>query len=391
MDRLRHTTAARAVSGSSPVGTNGRLVPAGNVSSKLPEQDNQVHFLGDGIGLAPLDYAELLVTLAKDGTAKIDAYSYGGAVEALERQFATLLGKESAVFVATGTLANNLALRLLAAGKSRVLVQAESHIYNDSYDCVQTLSHLNVVPLASGQVGFTLDHVEEACRRAAQKPFPVDVGVISIECPIRRQYGQVFDFLEMKRIARFARKHGIKMHLDGARLLIASAYTGIAPAEYAALFDTVYVSLYKGLNAASGAILAGSRRLVEQVARDRKVFGSGLCQAWPYAAVALHYLPGFMDRFQKAIEVARDLFAILEKQPQLRLEKLPGGTNIYKLHVNRIDPAKYRAALATNGILVREPEPDDYFQGVLLVVNETLNWKSGSHVAKIFIKSLSDK
>ena len=362
----------------------------GSASPKLPDQDSQVHFLGDGIGLAPLDYAELLVKLAKDGTATMDAYSYGGAVGELEGRFAKLLGKERAVFLATGTLANNLALRLLAAGKSRVLVQAESHIYNDSYDCVQTLSHLNVVPLASGQLGFTLDHVKEACRLAAQKPFPVDVGVISIECPIRRQYGQVFDFLEMKRIARLARKHGINMHLDGARLLIASAYTGIAPAKYAALFDTVYVSLYKGLNAASGAILAGPRRLIEQVARDRKVFGSGLCQAWPYAAVAGHYLPGFMDRFQKAIGVARSLFLLLEKQPQFRLEAFPGGTNIYKLHVDGIDPAKYRAALASNGILVREAEPDDYFRGVLLVVNETLNLRSASGLAELFIKSLSD-
>lgn len=388
MGRLRHRTAARTVSGPLPVGTNGRIVPAETVCTKLPEQDNQVHFLGDGIGLAPLDYAELLVKLAKEGTAKIDAYSYGGAVEELERQFAELLGKESAVFVATGTLANNLALRLLAAGKSRVLVQAESHIYNDSYDCVQTLSHLNVVPLAAGQVGFTLDHVEEACRRAAREPFPVEVGVISVECPIRRQYGQVFGFQQMERIARFARRHGIRMHLDGARLLIASAYTGIAPAEYAALFDTVYASLYKGLNAASGAILAGPYRLIEQVGRDRKVFGSGLCQAWPYAAVALHYLDGFAKRFQKAIAVARELFAILEKQPQFRGESFPGGTNIYKLHVSGADPATYRAALANNGILVREPEAEDCFQGVLLVVNETLNAPSPSELANLFINAL---
>ena len=142
MPRLRHRPASHNAAQAPSLEANGSVIPAERVFRKLPEQGNEVHFLGDGIGLAPLDYAELLAKLAKHGMAKIDAYSYGGAVEELERQFAKILGKEGAVFVATGTLANNLALRLLSCGKSRVLVQAESHIYNDSYDCVQTLSHL---------------------------------------------------------------------------------------------------------------------------------------------------------------------------------------------------------------------------------------------------------
>src|SRR5262249_3796316 len=129
--------AAGAVLGSSP-----SLLPsalAGTDAGDLPNQ--AVHFLADGLMLTPLDYAQLRLDLAKAGKAKGDHCLSGGAVEELETRFAQALGKERAVFVPTGTLANHLAIRCQADGTSRALVQAESHIYNDSLDCVPTLSH----------------------------------------------------------------------------------------------------------------------------------------------------------------------------------------------------------------------------------------------------------
>lgn len=347
-----------------------------------------LHFSGDGLILSPLEYSRLLVDLASADDALRDTYMSGGAVEKLETRFAQVLGKERALFVPTGTLANHLAIRHLARGKSRVLVQAESHVYNDALDSAQMLSHLNLVPLAAGRATVTAAEVEEACKRALEKPFPVPVGAISIECPVRRKDGQAFDFEEMKRIARFARENDIRLHLDGARLFVASAYTGIAPAQYAALGDTVYISLYKCFNAAAGAILAGPREVIEPIARDRKVFGSGLFQAWPYAAVALHYLDGFGERFQKAMEVSRALFTLLERDPRLRVEAMDGGTNLYKLHLKDADPEKYRAALAANGIRVPRPNPEERFQGLRLFVNESLNRTSASELARVFIDSL---
>ena len=366
------------------------IQPLPAVATALQESvaPGPVHFSGDGLQLSPLDYAQLLVKLAKTENAQRDVYISGGAVEKLETRFAKLIGKERAIFVPTGTLANHLAIRHLAHGKSRVLVQAESHIYNDSLDCVQTLSHLNLVPLAAGQATFTLAQVEEACKRALEQPYPAPVGAISIECPVRRKDGEVFDYEEMKRVARYAREHDIKLHLDGARLFLASAHTGVTPAEYAALFDTVYVSLYKYFNAASGAILAGPGELIEQIARDRKVFGSGIYQAWPFAAVALHYLDGFTERYQKAVEVAKGLFTLLEKHPRFRVEALPRGTNIYKLHVKGVDPEKYQAALASKGIRVPRPNPEAQFQGLRLLINESLNGKSAPELVKVFIESL---
>src|SRR5439155_13195074 len=273
-----------------------------------------------------------------------------------------------------------LAIRRLAGERSRVLVQAESHIYCDSYDCVQSLSHLNLVPLAPGQATFTLEQVEAACRQAKEGPHPVAVGALSIECPVRRRLGEVFAWDEMNRIAAFARKRGIGLHLDGARLYLASAYTGIAVREYAALFDTVYISLYKYFNAGSGAILAGSRNVIDSIARDRMLFGGGLFQAWPYAAVALHFLEGFPTRFQKAKETAETLFAELEKHGRFRVQRIPGGTNIVRLSVQGAPSAEYVAALRKQGVLLSPAKPgaEEY----PLTINETLLRRSPDELAK---------
>src|SRR5262249_21210295 len=150
--------------------------------------------------------------------------------------------------------------------RRRVLVQRESHLYKDEGDFASLLSGLTLVPLAAGKATFTLEEVEAEIRGFSGGPSPVPVGAISIECPVRRKAGEVFDFGEMKRIASFARANKIGLHLDGARVFLAAAYTGVAPADYAALFDTVYVSLYKYFNAGSGAILAGPRGLLENLA-----------------------------------------------------------------------------------------------------------------------------
>ena len=281
-------------------------------------QDRSIHFRSDGLALSPAEYARLLAQIAEGEGIAADEFSLGGAVERLERRMAELLGKEVAVFMPSGTLANHLALRLLSQRGRRVLVQRESHIYCDCGDCVQELSGLTLVPLAAGRTSFTLDDVMTEAGREDEGRVRTPIGAISIKSPVRRRRGEVFDHAEMQRITGFAREHGIGLHLDGARLFLAAPYTDIAPSIYAAPFDTVYVSLYKYFNAAGGAILAGSRQLLDGLYHQRRMFGGGLRQAWPYAAVASHYLEGFAGRFAEAAAMADRLFGALGEHP-------PGG------------------------------------------------------------------
>ena len=312
-----------------------------------------VQLRSDGLGLSPGQYAGLLARIAEERGIAADDYSRGGVVAELEERMAALLGKECAVFMPSGTLANHLALRLLARRGRRVLVQRESHLFNDEGDCAQMLSGLHLLPLAPGRPSFTLAEAEAEIAGPPEARVAVPVGAISIETPVRRLGGAAFDFAEMRRITAAARERGIGLHLDGARLLIEAVYTGVAPADYAAMFDTVYVSLYKYLNAGAGAILAGPRELLDGLYHQRRMFGGGLPHVWPYAAVALHYLDGFAERFAAASAAADKLNAALREDHRLTVERPPGATNVSVLRVHGPNAASLPQQLSKQGIEIR--------------------------------------
>ena len=362
--------------------------PAGQAADdpdELARLQHAVNFIYDGSHLSPLEYARLLNQIASAQPLHPDVYSNGGIVEELEHTFARWLGKESAVFMPTGTLANHVALRELAGVQRRVIVQAESHIYNDSGDCAQQLSGLNLIPLAPHRAGFTLPEVQDAVRRSRSGRVETDVGVICIESPVRRMDDAVFGYDEMRRIAAFARQQGIRLHLDGARLFVESAHTGISPARYAELFDTVYVSLYKCFNAASGAILAGTRAFTENLFHVRRMFGSGLPGAWPYAAVALEFVDDFLEAYKAAWRKAERIFQALADSPAFRVEPIPNGTHIVPVHVSGTDPERFRHRLGQRNIHL----PQARWQGGFwLKINPSLNRMSAQDVARAFVTAL---
>jgi threonine aldolase len=342
--------------------------------------DKVVHLSGDGLSLGPETYAALLDQLCRAASVGEDNYLLGGEVERFERQWADLLGKEAAVFMPSGTLANQLALRALAGTRRRVLVQDTSHIYNDTGDACQTLSGLTLVPLAQGRAVFTLADVEAAIARTASGRVAAEVGAISIESPVRRLLGQVFDWKDMQAVAAFARQRGIGMHLDGARLFIASAYTGVTPAQYAAEFDTVYVSLWKYFNSGVGAILAGPARVLDGMFHTRRMFGGNLAVGWPAALVARHYMDGFDARLRSAIRVSEDFFAAISRHPAFSTERIANGTNLTRLTIKAPDPAAVRQRLADRGVLLPAGA-----SGVFTVaVNDTWNRTTAAALTSAF-------
>lgn len=343
-----------------------------------------VYAFGDGIPHTPQEYAQLLSSLAGKGELAVDSYSRGGVVEKLETQMASLLGKEAAVWLPTGTLANHLAVRLLAASRRRVLVQGESHLYRDSGDCAQTLSSLNLIPLAPGKATFPLQEVERAANDASQGRVTTPIGAIQIETPVRRRHGEQFDFQELKKISSWARANHIGLHLDGARLFIESAYTSRPVRDYTALFDTVYVSLYKYFNAASGAILAGPKALLSDLYHTRRMFGGGLPQVWLFAAVALHYVDGFERRFSTAVKTGEEVISLLGRDANFQVERVPNGTNIFRMRTTSVNVPVYHGRLEDAGISAAPPVADWF----TLQVNETWNRASAVDIAARFRKAL---
>lgn len=353
---------------------------------KIPEPKVPVSLIGDGIDFLPAAYVQLLQQLTANDKLVADNYSLGGCVEELEKKMAAWLGKEAAIFMPTGTLANQLAIRNLAQNNKRVLVQEESHVYNDTGDACEVLSNLNLIPLGAGRASFTLEEVEAIIKKTSTGRVATKVGVISIESPVRRKSGELFDYAEMKKICTYAKSNGIKTHLDGARIFLATAYTGVPLKDYASLFDTVYISLYKYFNAASGAILAGDKEFIEPLYHQRRMFGSGLHQSWTFAAVAAYYAEGFEDRFAKAVKISEEFINRIKNNNRFQVQRVVMGSNIFRIKINGMPAAAFIESLKANGVAGRvDPTKIDT---LLFQVNESLLNISAAGLETAFTKSL---
>jgi threonine aldolase len=351
--------------------------PAARAQASAPA----VRMTGDGPELTPSEYVALLARLVAERESEMDEYGLGGPAEEMEKRFAALLGKERALFFPTGTLANHVAIRTLAASRRRVIVQDASHVYNDTGDSAQSLSGLNLVPLAPGRATFSWPDVQKVLERTAGGRVRSDVGVVSIESPVRRLRGELFERPALEDVCAQARSRGIRLHLDGARAFVAAAYTGVTPAQYAAPFDTVYVSLWKCFGAPNGAILAGPADVIDGLFHVRRAFGGALWSVWPFALVASHLADGFVDRLRRGIAVSEAFLQALSGDSRLAVERVAGGSNVVALRLREGTPAAFARRVRAQGIELPAPTADGQF---VLKVNETWAHETGERLGDAF-------
>lgn len=346
-----------------------------------------IKFTRDGLDMTALEYSALLYELSSADGISIDNYSLGGDVKILEGTFAELTGKESGIFIPTGTLANHMAVRKLAGNHKRVIVQGESHIYKDSGDCVQNLSGINLIPLNHSKVGFTLEDVKKVLKWSAKGRVKTGIGCIVIESPVRRMMNRMFDLEEIRKISGFAKENGIKMHLDGARLFNATVHSGVAPAEICSWFDTVYISLYKNFNAASGAILLGDKKSITGLYHERRMFGGGMPQVWPFASIALYYSRRFKSDYRSALGVFKHFSKILKNSGKFHIKIFEDGTNVFLLKplIPYSTFSQFRNNLLKMNIHI--PPADNEKKIFILKINPTLNRISPSELADKFIRA----
>jgi threonine aldolase len=352
--------------------------------SPIIKESSMINFVSDGLNLSPSRYLKVLNEIIETKGIKVDNYSLDGIVEEFEQKFAKLVGKETAIFLPTGTLANHLAIRKLCGDSTRAIVQNQSHIYNDSGDCVQSLSQITLVPLGHENASFSLEDVQEFFQKNETNRVKTNIGVISIESPVRRKTGELFDFVEMQKISAFAKEKNIKLHLDGARIFLASAYTGIKPTEYSSHFDTVYVSLYKYFNAASGAILAGPKSVIEGMFHTRRMYGSGLHQSWPFVAVADYFIDGFEKRYAIAKSISDEFIQKLKTEERFKVNRIEKGSNIFNLELSGISAQDFSQNLQKQDILANPKNKTS----LNLLVNESLNSTSSNELFTKFKNSL---
>lgn len=294
-----------------------------------------VNFIYDGLAFTPQEYLEKLQEINKTTPIEPDFYGDGGTTKVLEDAFVKLTGKEKAIFLPTGTMANQLAIKLLNENSTKVIVPENSHMYRDEADAAQSVHNKRLIPVGKNKPHFDLTDLKNSIDYLNRNEvFKSGLGTVVIENPIRRADGAVVPIETIREISAYCKQNGYNMHLDGARLHLAAAYTNVDISEYASYFDTVYISLYKYLNASGGAILCGDAKHIDQVSHQIKIHGGTVFQSWNATAMALHYLNGIKDRWREVVAAATKLIADLNAIEGIEISSIPHGTNNYNLKLS---------------------------------------------------------
>jgi threonine aldolase len=365
-----------------------RASPLVNVGDKL-ENNKSVSFIGDGASLSPTEYIDKLRLIDEDVEINKDTYGKGGVVAVLEEAFADITGKEAAIYIPTGTLANQLAISQLSAEKTKVFVQDTSHIYRDEADAAQAVFRKRLMPLAEEAVYFTAGELASAIDSLSSKEvFKSGVGVVSIENPVRRKMGATVPLKEIEAISQFCKQNDIKMHLDGARLFLASAWTGTTIKAYSLPFDTVYISLYKYLGAAGGAMLCGDRSFIDKIPHLIKVHGGTIYQNWMNAAVALEKLKTIEETLLLVVEKANRVVKGLNELEKVEVKAVESGTNIYTIKIAKgVDKEAFIKKLVRLYQIEMIPLNDQ--NESILMMNETILNCPSSRIIEAFAAASS--
>ena len=274
----------------------------------------------------PRPIRDILLELAgaADPDLKPAHYGEGEVVERLEARVATLLGKEAAVFLPSGTMAQQIALRIWCdrSGTNHVAFHPLCHLEIHEQNGYRRLHGLHSTLLGTAERMFTMEDLEK---------LPEPVGAILFELPQREIGGQLPAWDDLVAMVRWARDRGMATHLDGARLWETRPFYGREYSEIAALFDSVYVSFYKILGGIAGAALAGPADMIKEARLWQRRHGGNLIHLYPMTLSAELGLDLRLERVddyhRKAIEIA----GVLTSLPGVRVVPDPPHTNM--MHV----------------------------------------------------------
>jgi threonine aldolase len=258
------------------------------------------------------------------GDTRQDRYGAGGVVAELEAEVGRLLGKPAAAFMPSGTMAQQIALRIHAdrRGSRVVAFHPTCHLELHEDKAYQRLHDLLGVTVGDPRTLFTLDDLRGLQGKLA---------AVLFELPQRELGGVLPAWKDLRAQVAHVRRRSAAVHLDGARLWESTPFYGKTPAQLAALFDTVYVSFYKGLGGLAGACLAGPKDLIEEARAWRKRHGGTLFGMWPAAAAALAGLELRLPRMAQYHAHATAIAKALRTVPSVEILPDPPHTNMMRL------------------------------------------------------------
>jgi threonine aldolase len=311
-----------------------------------------------------------------------DVYREDPTINRLQESVAEMLGKEAALFVPSGTMSNQLCLRTLSRPGDEVIVHEDAHVLHYEGGSAAALSGLQLRPLP-GEHGVLDPSVVEHAIRPSGEHF-AKTAVVEMENTHNRCGGTIWSVAQMGAVAEVARRHGVGVHLDGARLWNAHVATGTPLETYAAQADSVSVCFSKGLGAPVGSALAGSEAFVEEARRHRKRYGGAMRQAGILAAGALYALDRNLDRLADDHENAALLAGHLLEVAGLSLIH-PVQTNIVIADVSGLGLTGLRAteALGAEGVLCGAASPTTIRFVTHLDVDRTQVKRAGEIAARV--------
>jgi threonine aldolase len=311
-----------------------------------------------------------------------DVYGEDPTVRRLEERTAEVLGKEAALFVPTGSMGNQISLRVHGRSGTEVILEAKCHIFHYEMGAMAALSGLLPRPVAGDGGRLTRALVEPWVRPETVYYLP-RTSVVALENTHNFAGGAIQRDEDVAGILALAREKGLAVHLDGARLWNAAAARGVPVATLAAGFDSVMVCFSKGLRAPVGSAVAGSKAFVAEARRVRKLFGGGMRQVGVIAAAALVALENERERLPEDHRLARRLAEELAGIRGLRID--PGAVETNILFVS-LDPAVFGdtpallAKLKEKGVLAGGSSADT----IRFVTHADVGWDDMTRVLDAF-------
>jgi threonine aldolase len=278
-----------------------------------------------------------------------DVFGEDPTVNALEEKAAQLFGMEAALFCASGTMTNQIALNVHLKPGEEVICSKQAHIYNYEGGGIAKNSGASVRLIDSISGLFTAKDVEQNIN-------PDDVhyavtSLVSVENTSNRGGGVCFDIKELEAIKKVCLNHGLGYHIDGARLFNAMIKNNESPKQYGELFDSISICLSKSLGCPVGSLLLGDKEFIKQARRVRKVFGGGMRQAGYLAAAGIYALDHHINRLTEDHQRAKELAAHVNNYKHITSVIEP-ETNIVVFYLeDSITPQQYCEKLKEHGIL----------------------------------------
>ena len=255
-----------------------------------------------------------------------DVFKEDPTVNKLEGKVAELFGMESALFFPSGTMANQTAIKLHTQPGEQLICDEDSHIYNFEGGGVSFNSGVSCRLIKGHRGMMTASQIKEAINPPDFYHSPLTT-LVSIENTTNKGGGACWDLEELKAIGKVCKDHGLKYHLDGARLWNALVAKKESPLQYGKLFHTISVCLSKGLGCPIGSVLLGDRETIKRALRIRKMFGGGMRQAGYLAAAGIYALDNHRDRLAEDHGKAAELSAVLRSLNYIK-DVAPTETNI---------------------------------------------------------------